>query len=60
MSVYAEALDFRSRFPLTIAWRLKQNADVIQMHLNEDEKVVYVFDDAADGGVVGECSNLLL
>ena len=43
MSVYAEALDFRSRYPLTIAWRLKKNADVIQMHLNEDEEVVYVF-----------------
>ena len=43
MSVYAEALDFRSRYPLTIAWRLKKNADVIQMHLNEGEEVVYVF-----------------
>ena len=42
MSVYQEAKKFRSDFPLTIAWRLKAHADVIERHLNPDEKVLFV------------------
>ena len=44
MSVYQEAKKFRSDFPLTIAWRLKAHADVIERHLNPDEKVLFVCD----------------
>lgn len=43
MSIYESALNFRSKYPLTIAWRLKKNAAVIEKHLNPGEKVRYVF-----------------
>lgn len=43
MSVYEEVLKFKNKYPLTIAWRLKKNASVIEKHLNPDEKVLYAF-----------------
>ena len=43
MSVYSEAKEFRSQFPLTICWRLQQNSDVIEKHLNPGEEVRFVF-----------------
>ena len=42
-SVYERVLEFKRKYPTTIAWRLKQNSQVIQQHLNPDEKVVYAF-----------------
>lgn len=41
--VYNKVLKFKSKYPLTIAWRLKQNASIVEKHLNEDEKVLYAF-----------------
>lgn len=43
MTVYELAKDFRSRYPLTIAWRLKQNSMVVEKHLNPGEEILYVF-----------------
>lgn len=43
MSIYKSALEFRSKYPLTIAWRLKKNSEIIEKHLNPGEKVKYVF-----------------
>ena len=34
---------FKNKYPLTIAWRLKRHAEVIQEHLNPGEKILYVF-----------------
>ena len=31
------------KFPMTIAWRLKQHCKVIDKHLNSDEKILYAF-----------------
>lgn len=42
-SVYEQALEFKNKYPTTIAWRLKKNASIIEKHLNPDEKVLYVF-----------------
>lgn len=42
-SVYEQALEFKRKYPLTIAWRLQKNASIIEKHLNPDEKVLYVF-----------------
>ena len=42
-SVYSFVNEFKNKFPLTIAWRLKQNAKVIEQHLNDDETVLYAF-----------------
>lgn len=42
-SVYQQALEFKRKYPLTIAWRLQKNSSIIERHLNPDEKVLYVF-----------------
>ena len=42
-SVYEMALDFKLKYPFTVAWRLKKNASVVEKHLNPDERVLYVF-----------------
>ncbi len=43
MSIYEGAKKFKKKYPLTVAWRLKKNSDVIDKHLNNDETVRYVF-----------------
>ena len=42
-SVYEMALDFKRRHPLTIGWRIKKNASVVEKYLNSDEHVLYAF-----------------
>lgn len=34
---------FKNRYPMTVAWRIKQNASVVEKHLNPGEEVIYVF-----------------
>lgn len=41
--VSEKVLEFKKRYPITIAWRLKKNASVIEKHLNPGEKIIYVF-----------------
>jgi len=41
--VYEQALKFKAKYPTTVAWRIKKNAKVIEMHLNPDEKPLYTF-----------------
>ena len=43
MSVIQNVKRFKKKYPLTIAWRLKSNAKIVEMHLNPDEEVKYVF-----------------
>lgn len=42
-SVYELALDFKRKYGMSIIWRLKKNSKVVQMHLNPDEEILYVF-----------------
>lgn len=35
--------EYKRKYPLSIAWRLKKNSNVINMHLNEGEEVIYAF-----------------
>lgn len=42
-SVYERVLEFKYNYPTTIAWRLKQNSNIVQKHLNPGEEVLYVF-----------------
>lgn len=42
-SAYEFALEFKKRHPMTIGWRIKQNASVIDRHINPDEKILYAF-----------------
>ena len=43
MSVLKNAKRFKKKFPLTIAWRLKANSQIVEKHLNPDEEIKYVF-----------------
>ena len=35
--------EFMKKFPKTIAFRVKKHAQVVNIHLNKDEKVIYAF-----------------
>lgn len=41
--VYEQALKFKSKFPTTVGWRIKQNASIVEKHLNPDEEPIYTF-----------------
>ncbi len=41
--VYEQALKFKQRHPMTIGWRIRQNASVVEKHLNPDEVPLYSF-----------------
>lgn len=41
--VYEKMVAFKRRYPMTISWRLKQHAKIIDTHLNPDEEVKYAF-----------------
>lgn len=42
-SVYNMVKSFKSKYPMTICWRLKAHSKVIERHLNSDEEIEYVF-----------------
>ncbi len=42
-SVYEQALMFKKKFPMTIAWRIKEHSKIIEKHLNPGEEVKFVF-----------------
>lgn len=42
-SVYTMIKRFKNRYPLTIAWRLKSHAKVLEKHLNPGEEIIYAF-----------------
>lgn len=43
MTIYEQIKEFKKKYPITIAWRLKKHAKIIEKHLNPDEKVLYCF-----------------
>lgn len=43
MNSYKLALDFKRKYPMTMGFRLKKHCEVIDKHLNPDEKVEYLF-----------------
>ena len=42
-SIYKRVLKFKEKYPMTIAWRLRKNSEVVERHLNPDEEVIYAF-----------------
>ena len=40
---YQMARNFKRKYPLTVAWRIKQHCKIIDKHINPEEKVLYVF-----------------
>jgi len=41
--VYEKVRQFKDKYPMTVAWRLKSHCKVIDLHLNPDEEVEYAF-----------------
>ena len=42
-NVYKRVLRFKQKYPWTIGWRIAKNSEVVERHLNPDEKVRYAF-----------------
>lgn len=42
-TVYSKAISFLRRNPGTIAWRVRAHCKVAQMHINNDETILYAF-----------------
>lgn len=42
-TVYTMVKQFKSKYPLTVGWRCKKNASVVEKHLNPGEEVLYAF-----------------
>lgn len=43
---------FMNKFPMTIAWRVKQHCKVIEKHLNDGEKILYIFAGQKNDGFI--------
>ncbi|MBQ6285060.1 MAG: PH domain-containing protein [Bacilli bacterium] len=43
MGVYNIVKDFKKKYPGTVAFRLKKHADVVEKHLNPNERVLFAF-----------------
>ena len=41
--VFKKVSEFKNKYPMTVAWRLNKNSEVIEKHLNPGETVEYVF-----------------
>ena len=41
--VYEQALRYKEKYPFTVGWRIKKNADIVERHLNPDEEPIYTF-----------------
>ena len=40
---YEMVREFKRKYPLTIAFRLKKHCDIIEKHLNPGEEILYAF-----------------
>ena len=43
MTCYEAVKSFKKKFAGTVAWRIFQNANVVDVHVNPDEKILYAF-----------------
>lgn len=41
--VYKNVREFKNKYPMTVAWRLKANSKIVQKYMNPDEHVIYAF-----------------
>lgn len=43
MKVFDKVNEFKKKYPITVAFRLKKHASVIEKHLNPGEEIKYIF-----------------
>jgi hypothetical protein len=41
--IYKRLVEFKKKYPRTVAWRLKQHAKIAALHLNPEEEIIYAF-----------------
>jgi len=41
--IYEKVKEFKNKYPMTVAWRLKAHSALLEKHLKTDEKVLYAF-----------------
>ncbi len=41
--VYEKVKEFKKKYPMTIAWRLKAHSKLVEKHLKPEEEVLYAF-----------------
>lgn len=41
--IYENVVEFKRKYPMTISWRLKEHCNIAELHLNQDEDVIYAF-----------------
>lgn len=42
-NVLEKVTEFKRRYPLSIGWRIKKHAKIIDVHLGDDEEILYAF-----------------
>ena len=42
-NVVQKVLEFKKKYPLTVAFRTRKHASILEKHLNPDEKVIFAF-----------------
>ena len=42
-NLYSQVRKFKDKYPATIAWRLGDHCKVIDLHLADDEEIIYAF-----------------
>ena len=42
-ALYSMVKEFKSRYPMTVCWRLKAHCKIIEKHMNKNEEIVYAF-----------------
>lgn len=41
--VYEKLAEFKKKYPMTVSWRMKEHARIIEKHLNPGETILYAF-----------------
>ena len=42
-NLYNMVKNFKKKYPLTIAWRLKAHCKIVEKHINSDERILFAF-----------------
>ncbi len=49
MTIYNYVINFKRKYPLTVAWRILSHAKIVKEYLNQDEEVTYAFASQKNG-----------
>lgn len=57
---YELVKQFKNKYPMTIAWRINKHCKVIDKHLNDGEKILYIFTGQKHDGVISLFSTYVI